>query len=188
MLNGNEIAVWLRWCFCSICWFISENRSLVKRLWSGLLQISAGVREKVLLCRKPIMKVLCMQENYHCNHAHCGRDVSMSLLLRHFDVNIWLLVNIFCEQNTLSVTVLNNAAVLSYCFLSLLLVLSFNLILFPNNKTNNSPVWIKPCLFYWENCRIPAGAGCWVCSFTLWFWSNSTHNDADPSLPQWRAC
>lgn len=136
-LNVNEVTVWLRWCFCCICWFITENTSLMKRPWSGLLQISAGMKEKVL----------CTQENYHCNNVHSSSDVCMSLLLRHFDVNICLVVNIFCEQNTFSATVLNNAAVLSYCFLSLLLVL-FNLTLFPNNKTNNSPVCIKPCLFY----------------------------------------
>lgn len=91
-LNVNEIPVWLQWCFCCICWFITENTSLMKRPWSGLLQISAGMKQKVL----------CTQENYHCTNVHSSSDVCMSLLLRHFDVNICLVVNIFVNKALLA--------------------------------------------------------------------------------------
>lgn len=50
------------------------------------------------------------REDVICNVAHS----SMSLKLRHFDVNICLLEKYFCEQNTFCITVLNNAAVLTY--------------------------------------------------------------------------
>lgn len=56
----------------------------MKRLGSRSLQISTGVKENVLFT----------QEDYHYNYAHSSSDVSKSLQLRRFDVNICLLENI----------------------------------------------------------------------------------------------